>query len=247
MFPIEWCNSQNNHIIDIQDYLKHSYVSLSRDQTGKLSLCTTTFTTSNSTQFPIFASARTRKKQPQLQATATAFVNNLENTLYNDIQLWSDASVRKHYQHGGTAILIKLHDKILHTHATRLNTHDIALAELCGILLNLHWLYEHPNITSTAHILCDNQYAIKACLELHYPHIKHILIVQKILQLYKALNRQIKINFHWIPSHTDNATHARVDKDARECINKPYTALSTITALLCKHTDALASGEILSH
>ena len=182
-----------------------------------------------------------------MQATATAFVNNLENTLYNDIQLWSDASVRKHHQYGGIAILIKLHDQILHTTTTRLNTHDIALAELCGILLNLHWLYEHPHISHTAHIFCDNQYAIKTCLQLHYPHIKHILIAQKILQLHNLLSQQIKINFHWIPSHTDNITHARVDKDARECVTKPYTPLTTVTALLSQHTDALASGEILSH
>ena len=121
------------------------------------------------------------------------------------------------------------------------------MAELCRILLNLYWLLENQPNTRVAHIICDNQYAIKACLQLNYPHIKHVLIVQKILQIQRSLCDNIEIQFHWIPSHTDNITHTHVDTNARRCITESHSHLITVSSLLCKHTDALASGGILSH
>ena len=246
--PLQWTEIPNKRIIDMHDAIQHKYLSLSRSRGGTISLVTTNFIPPTSdTQFPVFASARTRKLQPNLQAAATSYVNNLVTSFGNDIQLWSDGSVRKHHQYSGVATLIKLHDTVLYTNAIRLITQDIALTELSGILLNLYWLLDNKPQSRAAHILCDNQYAIKACLQMNFPHIKHILIVQKILQICKLLEDHIHIQFHWIPSHTDNISHAQVDNDARHCITNPYGPVQPISYLLYSHTDASASGGSTSH
>ena len=67
--PLQWTEIQNTCIIDMQDALRRTYLSLSRSRSGIISLATTNFTQATpDTQFPIFASARTRKMQPSLQA-----------------------------------------------------------------------------------------------------------------------------------------------------------------------------------
>ena len=61
LFPIHWCESQNNHTIDMQDHIAHTYLCLSHSPGGKISLRTSSYASANCTQFPIFASARNRK------------------------------------------------------------------------------------------------------------------------------------------------------------------------------------------
>ena len=114
-------------------------------------------------------------------------------------------------------------------------------------MLNLFWLSKNITIAPIAHVFCDNQYSIKACLQLCHAHIKHTLVVQKILQIKKRLSDRLTIQFRWIPSHTDNIRHGQVDTKARNCILNQFTQLVGIPSLLYTHTDASASGGIRSH
>ena len=248
LHPINWSQTEHGNIIDLQDCLQHKRINLERSRNGTLSLTTTmNHSQAHQTQFPIFASARIRKQQPELQAIATRYIDNLVTEFSDDIILWSDASVRKFYQHAGVATLVSLGNHNIHNKAIRLQTQDIALAELCGILLNLYWLSTNIATVPIAHIFCDNQYAIKACLQLCHAHTKHILVIQKILQIKQCLSDRVAIQFHWIPSHTNNIRHSQVDTKARNCILDQFTQLVDVPSLLYMHTDASASGGILSH
>ena len=188
-------------------------------------------------KLPTFGSAKERKANTLLQAAATEYIDNIVRSHINDTFIWTDGSVhRGQVTSAGTACVISHGDTVTHTASLKLDTTSIAIAELSGIAFSLLWLhYTQPQLSSSIHILADNQYAINACQSLCRVNPKHVSLVTTIRQSLHSLQRHYTIQFHWIPSHTDNPLHSHADalaNDAafstRSCID-PYRQIAMFT------------------
>ena len=97
----------------------------------------------------------------------------------------------------------------MHEHSTAILTHSIATAEFCGILNAYQWISKHHTVTQPIHILCDNQFVVKSCLNPCKSGHKHATFTHAIRLLQQHLSDH-SISLHWIPSHTDNHFQANV-------------------------------------
>ena len=248
LHPLHWFQVQPSVTVDLEDSSKNKSVALRQYTSGNIALCDiSTFPIRknlNTTDFPVFGSAQLRKKNPTLQASATSFINNILRKYPNDYFLWSDAAFKRTKSHSAAATLITHNNNICHTSSVTLNTNNIATAEIAGIMLNLTWLLQYPTLIPSVHIMCDNQYAVKACLKLCNPHPNHIHFYSLIHRTIKHLSAVTKIFFHWIPGHTNNKFHSQVDHLACNCLYHSNTFTLTLSQLLKNHTDAMASGRV---
>ena len=241
--PLHWIRVHGSQV-DLQDTISFKHLAIAKTSSHSLIL---TFlphvhNPPKNTLFPVFGTARKRQSNPKLQAAATSFIDNILSNHSKDLFLWSDGSFRRYHKHAAAATLVTHHNNILHSAAEKLNASDIALAEICGIIMNLHWLLQTKPSFTDVHILCDNQYAIKVCLKLNQPNIKHIMFFQCIEKLINHLSPAYNIHFHWIPGHTDNHIHKHVDYLASKCSRDHTLRVLPIATFLSTHTDADASG-----
>ena len=138
---------------------------------------------SNSTaDFPVFgsAAARRRRKDHVLQASATSFIQNILTKCPHDHFLWSDGAYSRSKPYASTATLVTVNGLVCHSSSATINTNNIATAELSGVLMNLTWLLQCSKPPPSVHIMCDSQYAIKACLTLCKPHPIHVPFIAAI-------------------------------------------------------------------
>ena len=91
------------------------------------------------------------------------------------------------------------------------------------------WLSHSDNSSTSVHIMCDNQYAIKACRKHQKPYHSSSLNTSDC-----SISPNITVHFHWIHGHTNNKFHCQVDSIATHTL--------TIHNILKQNTDALASG-----
>ena len=164
----------------------------------------------------------------------------------HDYFLWSAGAYSRNGNHSAAATLISKDNHIYYTSSFKLDTKNIATAELCGVLANLTWLLRTKNLPPSVHIMCDNQYTIKTCLKFCNPHRDHVTLYHNIHLTTQALHDVTTIHFHWIPSHTNNSFHQKVDSLAITCLHIPpcTSRIFSINELLQQHTDALASGRV---
>ena len=154
---------------------------------------------------------------------------------------WSDGAYTRVKPYSAAATLITMNHHVSHTSSVILDT-NIATAELAGILINLTWLLRCKHPPRSAHVMCDNQYAIKACLKLCKPHPDHVPLLHAIEKTVDHLTDITKIIFHWIPGHTNNSFHSQVDRLATNCLQHSHAAPVSLSQLIQHNTDAFASG-----
>ena len=218
--PIHWFSFQSSILIDLEDSTAAKHISLQQCYHYTVKLCNTSSIRPQvqPTDFPVFGSARTRRHDPILQASATAFINNIQAQHPTDIFLWSDGAYSRSNTYSSTASLVTLRNRVLHTSGATINTTNSATAEICGILRNLTWLSHSDNSSASVHIMCDNQYAIKACCKHQKPHPCHITLLHAIHQTVASLPN-ITVHFHWIPGHTNNKFHCQIDRIATQSLH----------------------------
>ena len=163
----------------------------------------------------------------------------------DDIFVWCDGSVRRSVPQcsAACAIVISSATNIMHEHSTAILTHSIATAEFCGVLNAYQWISKNPTITQPIHILCDNQFVVKSCLNLCKSGHKHAIFTHAIRLLQQRLSNH-SISLHWIPSHTDNHFHSTCDKLAHTTATSNQRPIDPKRFIY--HTDASASGRELA-
>ena len=244
--PLHWYNVQPSLLVDLEDSRKAKNISLRKYTSSNVKLCDLSFFRQHlsQTDFPIFGSAKTRRQDHILQASATSFIKNIQDQHPGEYFLWSDGAYIRSKPYAAVATLVTLNDQVWHSSSDTINTSNIATAEICGIILNLIWLLQCSNPPPSVHIMCDNQYAIKGCLRHCKIHPLHLTLFHSIYQSVKHLLHRTQIHFHWIPGHTNNKFHSQVDRLASQCLRNNTTFTLTLHELLNNHTDAMASGGV---
>ena len=244
--PLHWFRTKRSIFIDLEDSTSFKHISVRKSISSELQLCDISSSCSSNSpvDFPVFGSATIRRKDPVLQAAATAFINSILAKYPNQHFLWSDGAYSRFKRYASTAILITINDEICHSSSITINTTNIATAELCGIVMNLTWLLQCSEPLPSVHIMCDNQYSIKICLKQCQSHPLHMPLVAAIHRTVQTLKPVTTIHFHWIPGHTDNKFHCQVDTAASQALQLYSTHTLTLHKLLHNITDALASGGV---
>ena len=163
-----------------------------------------------------------------LQSLATQFIQNIIDNNPSDLFCWSDGSIRKHLPNSaGVSSVISTTTDIISECATRVNTTSISVAEICGIISSLKYVCTNLPKPKHIHILCDNQYVIKAICNDCKINPAHTVYLTTISTLVNYLQRKnYTITFHRIPSHTDNIFHTKTDTLAFDATTSPLTLMN---------------------
>ena len=123
----------------------------------------------------------------------------------------------------GSAMFATYRSTTLAENVSKIHTNRIAIAEFCGVIQALRWLYASTQSLPSqhAHIMCDNQYVIQAILKQVTTHPNHTVFTQHIYELIQLLKNHVACHFHWIPSHTHNENHNHADSLAFNIITSP--------------------------
>lgn len=242
--PLHWFRTDRSLLIDLEDSTQPKHIALCKLQSSQFKLCTISplCKTNLSVDFPVFGSAAIRRKDPVLQAAATDFIQNILTKYPNQHFLWSDGAYSRSNLYASASTLVTATDQVCHSSSVTINTTNIATAELCGIIMNLTWVVQCSTHLPSIHIMCDNQYAVKACLKLYKPNLVHVPFIAAIHRTIRYLEPTTKIHFHWIPGHTNNKFHCQVDHAATQALQRHSNYTITVNKLLQNNTDALASG-----
>ena len=132
----------------------------------------------------------------------------------------SDASISDTTKKGGFGVIVvnKQKTDIIYSHKEKIDTNDAQKGELAGVESSLTLINENiiPNEKRIA-VLCDCKNVIKYITNTNNIPTKYTEIMQNINELiYNIENKDIQLDFYWIPGHTDNKWNDEVDRLAKE-------------------------------
>ena len=171
------------------------------------------------------ASSRTEKQKQKAQKyTDETFKKIKDKGL---ISINSDASINNKIQKAGWGLIVvdKEQEKIIKTKTGRIDTNDAQKAEMGGILNSLKTIQEiNTENEECIAIICDCKNAINYITGNNKFPEKYTIIIQSIQeQIYKINDIGIRLEWYWIPGHTDNQWNDKVDSLAKEAAHSHIT------------------------